>query len=132
MTRKRSKQTIRGAPIAMRRDALKARLEAAHEAALMRGRTRVNPELLRPTNSYDTPDYVRRGYYVDKPFTCKGCGKQELWSATQQKWWYETAKGDVWTTATRCRLCRRRERERKNEARRVHLEGIARRNQKNK
>ena len=112
--------------MAMRRDALKARLVAAYEAALMRGRTRVNPELLRPTNSYDTPDYVRRGYYVDKPFTCKGCGKQEVWSATQQKWWYESAKGDVWTTATRCRLCRRRERERKNEARCVHQQGLAR------
>lgn len=114
------------APLAAKRDALKARLVAAHEAALLRGRTRVNAALLRPDNSYSLPDYVERGYYLDKPFTCKDCGKQEVWTATQQKWWYETAKGGVWTTATRCRACRRRERGRRDEARRVHLAGLLR------
>lgn len=85
----------------------------------------VNSALLGPNNSYGIPDYVERGYYLDKPFTCKDCGKQEVWSATQQKWWYELAKGDLWTIATRCRACRRHERERKAEARRVQLEGMA-------
>ncbi len=118
----------RSAQFAAKRDALKARIIAAHEAALLRGRPKVNATLLRPHNSYGFPDYVERGYYLDKPFTCKDCGKQEVWTATQQKWWYESAKGGVWTTATRCRLCRRRERERRNEARRVHLEGVTRRN----
>ena len=120
----------RSAQLAAKRDALKARLVAAHEAALLRGRTKVNATLLRPDNSYGFPDYVERGYYLDKPFTCKDCGKQEVWAATQQKWWYETAKGGVWTMATRCRLCRRRERERRNEARRVHLEGLERKKAK--
>ena len=122
----RGKKAIRGMPIAKRRDALKERLLEAHEAALMRGRTKVNASLLRPDGSYGFPDYVERGYYLDKPFTCKDCGKQEVWAATQQKWWYETAKGGVWTMATRCRLCRPRERERRNEARRVHQQGLAR------
>src|SRR5262245_22001040 len=117
--------------IAKRHDALKARMVAAHDAALMRGRTKVNTSLLRPDGSYGFPDFVTRGHYVDKNFTCKDCGKKEVWAATQQKWWYETAKGGVWTTATRCRLCRRRERERRSEARRVHLEGVARKH-KNK
>jgi hypothetical protein len=80
---------------------------------------------LKPDNSYSTPDYVLRGYYLDVPFSCKDCGKAEVWRDTQQKWWYETAKGGVWTTATRCRACRRRERERVAEARRVSLEGKA-------
>jgi hypothetical protein len=44
----------------------------------------------------------------------------------QQKWWYETAKGDVFTKAVRCRACRTKERARKAAARRVHLEGLAR------
>ena len=96
----------------------------------LRSRTKVNATLLRPDNSYSIPDYVERGYYLDKPFTCKGCRKQEVWSATQQKWWYESAKGGVWTMATRCRACRRRERERKNEARRVQLEGFTRKSAK--
>jgi Probable zinc-ribbon domain len=126
MKSRQGKKAIRGKPIAKRRDALQARLAAAHEAALLRGRTKVNAASLAPDNSYSTPDYVMRGYYIDAPFTCKECGKREIWSAEQQKWWYETAKGSVWTMATRCRACRRRERERRNEARRVQQEGRAR------
>lgn len=89
------------------------------------GEIHCNPAALAATGSYDTPEFVRRGTYRDLPFTCVDCGKLEIWAATQQKWWYETAKGDVWTTATRCRPCRQKERMRKNETRRVHLEGLA-------
>ncbi len=85
----------------------------------------VTPALLRPTNSYGIPDFVRRGYYQDYPFRCKGCGKEEIWTAAQQRWWYEEAHGDVWTVAVRCRPCRQQERSRKAEARRIHLEGVA-------
>jgi len=94
------------------------------------GRTKVNEEKLRPTNSYGTPDFVWNGYYEDKPFQCKDCGKGELWTATQQKWWYEVAQGDVWTTAIRCRACRRKEAARRAAARKVHQDGIARRSGK--
>jgi hypothetical protein len=121
MKRKRASKV----ELAAKRAALSARRVAAHEAALLRGRTKVNAALLKPDNSYSTPDYVLRGYYLDVPFSCKDCGKAEVWRDTQQKWWYETAKGGVWTTATRCRACRRRERERVAEARRVSLEGKA-------
>ena len=86
----------------------------------------VNTALLRPTNSYGTPDFVERGWYVDRPFRCKDCGKPEVWTSTQQKWWYESAKGDVWTVAVRCRPCRRRERERIAAARKAQAEGAAR------
>jgi len=92
----------------------------------LKGNALVNPLLLAPTNSYGIPDFQYRGYYVDIPFKCKDCGKEEVWRATQQKWWYEVAKGDVWTTAVRCRPCRRKERKRKDEARKVHLEGMKR------
>jgi len=30
----------------------------------------VNEQLLAPNNSYGAPDFVRRGYYVDRPFRC--------------------------------------------------------------
>jgi len=53
----------------------------------------VNEELLAPNNSYGAPDFVRRGYYVDTPFRCVDCNKEEIWTGTQQKWWYEVAKG---------------------------------------
>lgn len=72
------------------------------------------------------PLFVSRGFYEDQPFTCQECGKEQVWTATQQKWWYEVAKGNIWTTARLCRPCRRRERERKNNARRIHQEGLAR------
>jgi hypothetical protein len=86
----------------------------------------VNEAALAPYNSYGVPAFVARGYYIDMPFRCAGCGEEEVWTPAQQKWWYEVAKGFVDSTATRCRLCRRKERERRAEARRVHLEGVAR------
>jgi Probable zinc-ribbon domain len=104
----------------------KERQRLAILAAKKREGVAVNQENLAPYNSYGLPEFVERGYYVDTPFRCKGCGRDELWTATQQKWWYEVAKGFVYSTAKLCRACRRRERERRNEARRVHLEGAAR------
>ena len=89
----------------------------------------VKEELLAPNNSYGAPDFVRRGYYIDIPFRCVDCGKEEIWTGTQQKWWYEVAKGFVYSTAIRCRACRRKERDRRAEARQVHLEGMARKQQ---
>jgi hypothetical protein len=88
-----------------------------------RGSAPVSPEFLASDNSYDTPEFARRGYYLDQPFVCIDCAKQETWTATQQKWWFEVAKGGVWTTARRCRPCRRRERERVAEHKRVSEEG---------
>jgi hypothetical protein len=89
----------------------------------------VNEELLAPNNSYGAPEFVRRGYYVDMPFRCIGCGKEEVWTVTQQKWWYEVAKGFAYSTAVRCRVCRRKKRERSAESRRIHLEGVERKKQ---
>ena len=53
----------------------------------------VNGALLAPNNSYGAPDFVYRGYYVDRPFRCRDCGKGEVWTGTQQKWWYEVRRG---------------------------------------
>lgn len=64
-------------------------------------------------------------FYTDHAFNCRDCGRAELWTGKQQKWWYEIAKGNINSRAVRCRPCRRIERTRRDEARRVHLEGIA-------
>jgi hypothetical protein len=93
--------------------------------AIRAGAVPVDPQKLQPTNSYSDPDFLKTGLYFDYNFNCKVCGKREVWTATQQKWWYEVAGGELSSTAIRCRACRRKERERKAEARRVHLEGIA-------
>jgi putative zinc ribbon protein len=89
----------------------------------------VNEELLAPYNSYVAPDFVRRGYYVDRPFRCVDCGNEEIWTGMQQKWWYEVAKGFVYSSANRCRLCRRKRREESAASRRIHLEGVERKRQ---
>lgn len=78
----------------------------------------VNREALAAFNSYGPPDWYQRGYYVDAPFTCVDCGVAEVWTATQQKWWYEVAKGQPFSFAKRCRACRRAKRELKADARR--------------
>ena len=63
-------------------------------------------------------------FYVDKIVVCRDCGKEELWEAHRQKWWYEVAKGNIYSQAIRCRSCRKIENERRAQARRVHLEGL--------
>jgi hypothetical protein len=45
-------------------------------------------------------------FYINKPFECRDCGAKEIWTAKQQKWWYEVAKGYIDSTAIRCRRCR--------------------------
>lgn len=100
--------------------------ELSRQADAAIGTAPCNPELLAPYNSYGVPRFVERGYYEDLPFSCRDCRKQDLWKATQQKWWYEVAKGHVESYAIRCIKCRRIKRERKAEARRVHQEGLAR------
>jgi len=100
--------------------------------SILAGAVPVNAALLAPGRSRDVPEFVERGTYLDRPFICTDCGKEEVWTATRQKWWYEVAKGEPFTTASRCRACRRRERERKSEARRVHLEGVARKSTRKK
>ncbi|MEZ6110652.1 MAG: zinc-ribbon domain containing protein [Pirellulaceae bacterium] len=57
-----------------------------------------------PTNSYSPPPL----FYVDKEFVCVDQGKSQVWSAQQQKWYYEVAKGSLYATAIRCRECRQK------------------------
>jgi hypothetical protein len=115
-----------------KRAAMDAELAREHEREQARARrdlakrhVLVNPANLRANNSYGTPEFVKRGYYVDMPFRCKSCGASQVWTENQQKWWYESAKGDVWTVAVLCRACRRREQARRTVARAIHMAGLA-------
>ncbi len=65
-------------------------------------------------------------YYQNKSFECIDCSKEEVWTAQQQKRWHEEQGGAIESTAIRCRDCRAKERQRKAAARKVHLEGLAR------
>jgi len=63
-----------------------------------------------PNNSYSPPLF-----YDDSPFICVDCGKEENWTAKQQQWWYEVAKGSIYSRAIRCRVCRRAHRAKRKE-----------------
>jgi hypothetical protein len=86
------------------------------------GRVAVDASKIKSTASLYGPCIP--DYYEDLPFTCKDCGSKEVWTATQQKWWYEVAGGLLETTAVRCRSCRAVEKKRKDEARKIHQGGI--------
>lgn len=63
-----------------------------------------------PNNSYDG-----RSFYEDMQFVCVDCGKEDVWTAEQQQWWYEVAKGSIYSVAKRCRSCRQARRARSPE-----------------
>src|SRR5437773_338898 len=46
-------------------------------------------------------------FYLDRPFTCRKCGKREIWKAKDQKWYYEEAKGHIDAVAVECHACRK-------------------------
>jgi hypothetical protein len=46
-------------------------------------------------------------YYLDRAFTCRDCGAEEVWTAKQQKWWYEVVHAPIKSEAIRCLACRR-------------------------
>jgi hypothetical protein len=54
----------------------------------------------------NTENYVRY-YYQDRPFTCKRCSTQEVWSVRSQQFWYEQCKGSIYAVAVLCRRCRK-------------------------
>ncbi|MEZ5525856.1 MAG: zinc-ribbon domain containing protein [Pseudomonadales bacterium] len=73
-------------------------LQKAHPTAV-----RSNPEKLRHINTYGSlPEY-----YIDQPFTCRRCGKREIWMARDQKWFYEETKGHIDAIAVECHDCRK-------------------------
>jgi hypothetical protein len=74
----------------------------------------VDPDLLNFGGSWDRPP----AFYGARFFLCKDCGVPCTWSAESQRWYYEVINAPCYHTATRCRECRFKERERAREARR--------------
>jgi Probable zinc-ribbon domain len=66
----------------------------------------------------------RPRFYVDQTFACVECRTVEVWTAADQKWWYEEAKGKIASRANRCSACRRKRRLRRSQERCVHIEGL--------
>ncbi|MGQ0636754.1 MAG: zinc-ribbon domain-containing protein [Planctomycetaceae bacterium] len=97
-----SKKRSRERPDVQRRDGAPARTGERIPADLSK----------QAANNSDSPPL----YYDDRPFVCVDCGKDEIWTAKQQQWWYEVAKGSINSIAIRCRSCRQARR-----AKRTHV-----------
>lgn len=78
-----------------------------------RHRVAVDASKLNMGNTYSDPPE----YYYDQAFDCRDCGQHQIWTAKQQQWWYEEAGGYFFSGAVRCRDCRAKEVERKQQAR---------------
>ncbi|MEX0717498.1 MAG: zinc-ribbon domain-containing protein [Planctomycetaceae bacterium] len=89
------------------REAAEAAADAARDARLER--TEHSPTRIPADTSQQAPHTSFGGvplWYEDRTFRCVDCGREEIWTAEQQKWWYETAKGYSFSRAIRCRECR--------------------------
>jgi len=123
MTHQRSKRQRLAEQRLLRAKAL-ARIDpCAHDALPPPGSVPADQEILRRNNNTYGP--LPR-FYIDVVVTCRDCGMEEVWTAERQRWWYEVAHGGIHTRAVLCRACRQGARAKKKEARRIHLEGLAR------
>lgn len=80
----------------------------------------VDASKLNMGNSYDTPP----AYYIDYKFNCIDCGAEAIWTAEQQKWWYEEIQAFIQTNAVRCYSCRLKIRNKKL-AQKKHMEEMS-------
>jgi hypothetical protein len=53
---------------------------------------------------------VPKYFYLDEGRSCVECGNDFVFTATEQRFWYETLKFHFDSVAIRCRACRRRQR----------------------
>lgn len=96
-----------------RRTEIKARrLERASAVARLdpRGLGSASPLGAVPADlsklAHNNTDGLLPSFYLDSPFTCRDCGSQEVWTAKQQKWWYEELQKPIDSRAVRCHPCR--------------------------
>jgi Probable zinc-ribbon domain len=122
MASKERKQQ-RLADSALKRARALSHIDTRHEyRTLPLGAVPADPTQLAHNNTYGR---LPR-FYLDRIITCRKCGKEEIWPAERQKWWYEVAKGNINTQAVYCRACRNENKAKKAEARKIHLDGMAR------
>ena len=62
--------------------------------------------IARWRSSYST--FHRDPFYRDILFTCEDCGRESVWSAQDQRHWYEVLNGSPYSEARRCSECRKK------------------------
>ncbi|WP_062260919.1 zinc-ribbon domain containing protein [Endozoicomonas arenosclerae] len=85
--------------------------------SLPEGTIRADHKELSHINTYGSLPY----FYIDKLYICVDCKSEEMWSARDQKWWYEVAKGHIDSRAIRCLSCRNKIKAEKDQQK-AHME----------
>jgi putative zinc ribbon protein len=61
--------------------------------------------LAADSDAQNSSGFSTKFYYKDIQFTCAGCGKEEVWTAPQQKRYFETQKGNIYNEPKWCYDC---------------------------
>jgi DNA-directed RNA polymerase subunit RPC12/RpoP len=101
---------------------MNAEIDVSNILNMPKGALKADHSQLAHNNTYG----LLPQFYIDKVYKCRDCGSDEIWTAKQQKWWYEMAKGHIDSTAVRCRRCRKKIREAK-EKQKMHMAEMAER-----
>lgn len=80
----------------------------------------VDPTRLTKRHVEAVPEFLALGRYRDIALACADCGSEDVWTASQQKQWYEAAKQPLDSQETRCRACA------KAHARNLHFAAVLR------
>ncbi len=94
-----------------------------HKPPLPRGAIRADVHRQQQLGDYDLPIYYYQ-YYQDSGRVCSQCQRPFVFSAREQRYWYETLGIPLHCTAVRCVQCRRQRRTVRALSERI---GIARR-----
>ncbi|MES2887728.1 MAG: zinc-ribbon domain containing protein [Pseudomonadota bacterium] len=113
-----------------RADAAQAAWRASPHSGVPSGAVATDRSVLALRNP-ERPLFDLPNLYLDKIFACRNCKVECVWTAKQQKWWYELAGGSLYTHAVRCRPCRQVERDRLAHARACTQAGQDKRTTKN-
>ena len=92
----------RDVPRYLRDDPAWRELDRKRKAGVPRDAIQADLSQQAPNNSYSS-----KTYYQDYEFNCVDCGVPQVWTAEQQQWWYEVAKGPIFSVAIRCLACRK-------------------------
>ena len=96
----------RRAPMASGEEAVWHEYDPTYRPPLPRGAVRGNPERQNYCHAHHPPKY----FYLDETNTCVQCGQEFVFTAEEQKFWYETLQFNFDSIAIRCRDCRKQRR----------------------
>jgi len=65
--------------------------------------------------------FAAKYFYLDIIYVCRGCGRKGVWTAAQQKRYFEVQKGNIYNEPTWCYECHADRMKKKEAAQDSHL-----------